>query len=294
LPSFTEPRSPRSAFRIQGFIRHFQCLNAPFAKCHMRHKAEFLNTARRGRLPRRPGGRVLNRLYRIKLHAVTTEYAESVPKSYIGTHSVVYGNHCICGSSYGIYRHALHAHTRGVRDAAPYEYMKVGAGEKRSFIMRRPKRKRMRLENYDYSKSGMYYLTICSKDNLCIFSRISGIHSPQTELSEYGLLIEKTLDWLDKNNEHFSIDCYIIMPNHLHVILVIENSEDGSQSPAGALVPKFVSSLKRHTNKMSKTVLWQRGYYDHIIRNHEDYLSRRQYIESNPAKWAEDKYYCRP
>jgi hypothetical protein len=86
----------------------------------MRRKAEFLNTARRGRLPRRPGGRVLNRLHRIKLHTVTTEYAESVPMAYIEMRRDVYGDHCICGSSYGIYRHALHPYMRGVRDAAPY------------------------------------------------------------------------------------------------------------------------------------------------------------------------------
>ena len=72
----------------------------------MRRKAEFLNTARRGRLPRRPGGRVLNRLHRIKLHTVTTEYAESVPMAYIEMRRDVYGDHCICGVHMG-YRHAL-------------------------------------------------------------------------------------------------------------------------------------------------------------------------------------------
>ena len=157
-------------------------------------------------------------------------------------------------------------------------------------------RKQMRLKNYDYNQGGMYYLTICSKNKQCIFSRIPVIHSPRPELSKYGLLIEKTLDWLDKNNGLYTIDCYIIMPNHLHIILSVNigDGEAGETSPPWALIPKFVSSLKRHTNKMSKADLWQRGYYDHIIRNHEDYLARRQYIESNPAKWAEDKYYARP
>lgn len=174
--------------------------------------------------------------------------------------------------------------------------------------MKHPKRKALRLKGYDYSQIGTYFLTICSKNRQCIFSRIVGcgiprlsnLFAPIIELSEHGMSIENTLDWLDTNLEHICVDKYVIMPNHVHIILMLNNAGDdgtiGKQRtsemrPSGAIVPKFISSLKRYTNKLSNKELWQSGYYDHIIRDESDYLIRCQYIDDNPARWLEDEYY---
>ncbi len=163
-----------------------------------------------------------------------------------------------------------------------------------------PQRKRTRLSKYDYSSVGYYFITACTKDKHCIFGTVVGrgiLDAPQVKLSSKGMLVESTLIYLDEHSEHIHIDKYIIMPNHVHLILEVrsggtdENGASGMPRPTNAVVPQFISSLKRFTNLKSGQMLWQTSYYDHIIRNEEDHLRIWQYIDDNPAKWEEDKYY---
>jgi putative transposase len=161
-----------------------------------------------------------------------------------------------------------------------------------------PKRKHPRLNGYDYSRGGAYFVTICTKNRQCMLSRIVGrgiLDAPIIELSEYGKNVDESIKFLNTKPNELHIEKYVIMPNHVHMLIVIDNGGDGGASrmprPTNALLPKFISSIKRYTNKVCSSDLWQNSYYDHVIRDDHDYLTRWQYIDDNPARWAEDKYY---
>ena len=109
---------------------------------------------------------------------------------------------------------------------------------------------------------------------------------PYTELSEYGQIVEQYLRRIP------GMDQFVIMPNHIHMIISID-PENGSMWASTPTKPlsSLIRSSKTLTSKAANTSLWQRSYYDHIIRNEADYLRIWQYIDQNPARWAEDEYY---
>lgn len=163
-----------------------------------------------------------------------------------------------------------------------------------------PQRKRMRLPKYDYSAAGYYYITACTKDKRCALGTVVGrgiLDAPQVELSSNGKIVASALTYLEEHMECIHVDKYVIMPNHVHMILAVKcnHTEDGASRmprPTNALIPSFMSSLKRFTNKQSGQMLWQSEYYDHIVRNEKDYLRIWQYTDENPAKWEDDKYFA--
>ncbi len=159
-----------------------------------------------------------------------------------------------------------------------------------------PERKPLRLKGYDYSGAGYYFITACTKERRNVLSSVVGrgiLDAPLAEVTEYGKLEEEAILFLSDKSEYIGVDKYVIMPNHIHLILqVSKNGASGKPRPTEALVPKFMSSLKRYTNRKAGCDLWQRSYYDHIIRSEPDYLRIWQYIDTNPAKWREDEYYC--
>ena len=164
----------------------------------------------------------------------------------------------------------------------------------------KPVRKKMRLTGWSYSGEGTYFLTICSKDRKAMFSRIVGrgiLDAPEVVLSRYGTYIQNALEFLKEKNPDLVFHQWIIMPNHVHILLSIPYNREpvhgasGMPHPTNALVPKLISSLKRFTNRQAGVELWQNSYYDHIIRDEQDFLRRWQYIENNPAAWLDDDYY---
>ena len=99
---------------------------------------------------------------------------------------------------------------------------------------------------------------------------------------------------MDTFYNNITVDKYVIMPNHIHLLLRVEESgRSGTPVPtnANSIIVRFVSTLKRFCNKACGENIWQSRYYDHIIRNEQDYDEIWQYIENNPAKWEEDKFY---
>lgn len=106
-------------------------------------------------------------------------------------------------------------------------------------------------------------------------------------------MVRDTLLKMDTFYDDITIDHYVIMPNHVHFILSIcgEHGPSRAPAPTNARLPAFLSAWKRLTNRKAGFSLWQRGYYDHIIRNEPDYLRIRQYMEENPVRWTEDEYY---
>ena len=146
-----------------------------------------------------------------------------------------------------------------------------------------PKRKQNRLPEYDYSKTGCYFITICTKNRMRILSKIVGDDAhivPKTRLLKCGKIVEK---YIQNATE---IEKYVIMPDHIHLILRIDNGTMWASSPTENRVANIIRSIKTLATKEYGQPIFQRSFYDHIIRNQTDYNEIYEYIENNPAKWA--------
>ena len=133
------------------------------------------------------------------------------------------------------------------------------------------KRKPNRLKNFDYSSNGAYFITICAQDKRCVFGKIvgQGLAPAETVLSKYGRIAERQLMLLNDRYPTITIDKYIIMPNHIHMILIVSQSGASRTTPPTkqhATVSQFVSTFKRFCNKECGRNIWQRYFHDHIIR----------------------------
>ncbi len=169
-----------------------------------------------------------------------------------------------------------------------------------------PKRKDTRLKGFDYSKTGSYFITICTQNRRCILSRIVGtgvLGWPQIELTSYGEIADKYIKQLNDFYDYISVESYVIMPNHIHLLLFVKEnsktSENGqSRTPvptnierANSVFSQFISTFKRFCNKEYGENIWQPRSNDHIIRNREDYEEHLRYIYENPMRWQFDKLY---
>ena len=88
-----------------------------------------------------------------------------------------------------------------------------------------------------------------------------------------------------------TIDAFVIMPNHIHLIIAIRSPDGGVRAPRPTHLSSVVRSIKAMATREVGHPIWQTSYYDHVIRNEPDYFRIRQYIDTNPARWTEDKYY---
>lgn len=159
-----------------------------------------------------------------------------------------------------------------------------------------PQRKSIRLKGYSYSHKGAYFITICVKGRRSILSGIvgCGVHdAPQIILSEYGIIAKKYIDTMSQRYDNIFIDRYVIMPNHIHMIIIVQDNNGSSQAPnpTNETVPKFISLFKRYCNREYGENIWQRSFHDHIIRDDNDYQKISSYIENNHLKWSADCFY---
>ena len=155
--------------------------------------------------------------------------------------------------------------------------------------MELPKRKPNRLAEYDYSRPGGYFITICTQGREELLGTVVGadvLIGPQIELSQVGQMVHDVLASMP------NVDKFVVMPNHIHAIVRIEE-EGGAMgtSPPTQGLSQAVRYFKRKVTQRCGRRIWQRTFHDHIIRNQEDYLRIWQYIDTNPAKWREDSYY---
>ncbi|MBR6524294.1 MAG: transposase [Clostridia bacterium] len=140
-----------------------------------------------------------------------------------------------------------------------------------------PKRKRTRLKEYDYSTPGAYFITICVKDKKHLLGKIVGcgdFDAPKIMLSGYGQIINKHINLMNEKYSHISVDKYVIMPNHIHLIINVKDYKNGASETAAPYnneISKFVSLFKRFCNKEFGENIFQRSYHDHIIRGEKDY-----------------------
>jgi putative transposase len=166
-----------------------------------------------------------------------------------------------------------------------------------------PQRKSPRLKDYDYSQSGAYFITICTHQRQHLFGTVA---DEKTHLSSLGELALWHWDDLINHFPHIVLDAFVVMPNHIHGIIFVLDTPptDGidavptvqkpSKRPTlGTLVGTYKAAVSRNVRqKLQLTApIWQGRYHDHIIRSEERLNFIRQYVELNPAKWAEDRYF---
>ena len=150
-----------------------------------------------------------------------------------------------------------------------------------------PKRKPTRIQNYDYSAPGAYFITICTANREHIFWSPVGadiIRPENVSLSSAGTLAEQGILQMTDHYENVSVDKYCIMPDHIHLILRIEQDIDGRIISAPT-VSQVVGSMKRWVSKQIGRPIWQKSFYEHVIRNRQDYDEIWKYIENNPLKY---------
>ena len=167
---------------------------------------------------------------------------------------------------------------------------------KEQFGIMRPgeiKRRSMRLRGHDYSTPGAYFITACTQDRLLLFGRVI---SGKMVRNRLGAVVEDCWAKLPDHYNNVSLDAFVLMPNHIHGVIIIESAPPGV--PASSTrrgIPEIVRAFKTFSARKINTVrgspgisVWQRGFYDHAIRNERELDRVRTYIMDNPRKWSED------
>lgn len=159
--------------------------------------------------------------------------------------------------------------------------------------MELPKRKPNRLPDYNYSSPGAYFITICTKDRKCIFWERVGasIARPQKpRLTSWGKIVDAAINKIPFCYPAISVDHYVIMPNHVHLLLQINTDKDG-RAMLAPTISKIVQQLKGIVTKQIGFSVWQKLFHDHVIRGEQDYLKIWEYIDNNPLRWEDDCFF---
>lgn len=156
---------------------------------------------------------------------------------------------------------------------------------------KKDRRRSIRLKNYDYSQAGLYFLTICVRNKHCLFGQVE---NGKMILNDAGKMIEN--EWLKIPDlfPNTNLEEYVVMPNHFHAILEIVNqNEKRLGDMVGAFqsitTVEYIRGVKKYGWKRFDRKLWQRNYWEHIIRGWNAYSNISNYIIENPSKWKNDQ-----
>jgi len=182
-----------------------------------------------------------------------------------------------------------------------------------------PQRRSIRLKGYDYSQGGLYFITICTQNRLCFFGEIE---NGEMILNDVGMMIERQWRKLANRFHYIQLHEFVVMPNHFHGIIEINrrgdpcdrpfhrqsgNSGDHKDRPYGTYsdsvgrviqafksitTHEYIGGVNQYGWPPFSGKLWQRNYYEHIIRNEESCYQISEYIQTNPLKWQDDKYHA--
>jgi len=148
------------------------------------------------------------------------------------------------------------------------------------------KRKTTRIPNYDYSSCNYYFITVCTHNRRCIFGLPNG-------LNQFGNIVREQIAKISSHYQGVYVDKYVVMPNHIHMILVLQREKD--KSNVNQIIGQFKSGVSREIHKICPDIeVWQRSFHDHIIRNQKSYEKIWLYIEGNPLNWDRDCFYIDP
>lgn len=154
------------------------------------------------------------------------------------------------------------------------------------------RRRTPRLQHYDYSRNGAYFITICTQDRKCLFGGVGADSISARMVAEVWV---ETLEGFSG----VSSEKYVVMPNHFHAIVLVERADPPSAPTISAVVQAFkrystiryIGLVRQGSALPFDKRIWQRSFHDHVIRGEQDYLRIWEYIDNNPARWAEDMYY---
>ena len=169
-------------------------------------------------------------------------------------------------------------------------------------------RRSIRLHDYDYAQAGAYFVTIVAKNHACLFGELIG---SAMRLNQFGVIVQSCWEDLPVHYPNVELDAFVVMPNHLHGIVVITDGTVGARhasplphaSPLqlphgtapgslGTMIGSFKSAAAKRVNKSRDTPgapVWQRNYYEHIIRDEKDLERIREYIDANSFNWTQDE-----
>jgi REP element-mobilizing transposase RayT len=161
-----------------------------------------------------------------------------------------------------------------------------------------PSRKSIRLKEFDYSSNQAYFVTACTAERRCLFGEQT---NSDIRLNPLGFAVEETIRQLPVYYPHLTLDAFVVMPNHIHAILILEPELRAGLKPAPTSstrhgLPEIMRALKTFSARSINQIrwcagqpVWQRGYYEHVIRNERSLAFIRQYIVNNPVNWAADR-----
>ena len=161
--------------------------------------------------------------------------------------------------------------------------------------MELPKRKPNRLINYDYSQPNAYFITICTKNKEMLLWENVGASIARPEnvrLSQYGKIVEESIEKISTCYPAITVDNYVVMPNHIHLLLQI-HSDDNGRAMLAPTISRVVQHMKGYVTKQIGKSIWQKLFHDHVIRDEAGYLKIWNYIEGNPSKWELDCFYMK-
>ena len=176
-------------------------------------------------------------------------------------------------------------------------------------------RRSIRLKGYDYTQAGAYFVTVCAHGRECLFGEVA---EGEMRLNDYGRIVASTWEWLAEQYPYVELDEWVVMPNHVHGIVVMVDDTGRGESPTdedvlstrrggsrpaptadkpkrkplGQLIGSFKTVSAKRINQMRAAPgapVWQRNYYERIVRNERALNAIRQYIANNPLKWALDR-----
>ena len=158
------------------------------------------------------------------------------------------------------------------------------------------------LQEYDYNTPGAYFITFCTHNRSNILAHIVGAiqESPESRLTTSGMIVDSVIRSVPERF-HVTIDQYVIMPNHVHLIVMLSASDAlwairESPLQGRSILSKVVGYIKMNASRAFRrqygdVAVWQRGYHDHVIRNRDDYEMIARYIQENPLRWKLDQFY---
>ena len=177
-------------------------------------------------------------------------------------------------------------------------------------------RRSIRLADYDYSQPGAYFITICTQDKVCLFGKVI---DGEMHLNAFGWIVDEEWQKTAQVRSNVLLDEFVVMPNHVHgIIRIIEDLATGTADRAqnvvgatrrvaptkrptgppsgsvGAIMAQFKSLVTKRINRLRGTPgakVWQRNYWERVVRNEQELDRIRRYIEENPLRWYFDRYH---
>jgi len=166
--------------------------------------------------------------------------------------------------------------------------------------------KTLRLKSWDYRWNGVYFITICCKDKAYYFGEIN---DEEMHLSPVGVIADVLWHEIKHHTQNIELDEFVVMPNHIHGILMINNSVETLHATSlqqesktmsdispkansiSSIIRSYKSAVTKHAHRLGYEFAWQARFYDHIIRTEASLNQIQQYVINNPQSWKDDKFY---